>query len=303
MHVANFYLFNSYIPQKFRKIIHDYYGYSSKNSLLKTDSIKDFNDENLNNTKINRYDLKFNYLVNDDIQIGIQNTFGSITNIVGLEQLGGITPLLSIAGGTVVDSKTQKNIQNLNNLFSYSVWQKTDPLTVNLNIILYAKTDPLIDVVVPAYTLMSHCIIDYAIEGKNNDEHLYSFPGISSFEALKIGQAYDEVSNPQGYEGRTKNKSDSFYSKLISLHIDGLVNMKLAMIKNITPTFSKHTAKSNYKSNSSTVATISDEFSGDYPISAELNLQIESIIPADSNMLWEGLLNTVRDKHQGIKNS
>jgi len=294
MHVANFYLFNSYIPQKFRKIIQDFYGYDGKNNVLfNTGSVRTYNDNSLSDTKNNRYDLRFNYLVNDDIQVGIQNTFGSITNIVGLEQLGSINPLLSIAGGTVVDSKTQKNIQNLNNLFSYSIWQKTDPLTINLNIILYAKTDPLIDVIVPAYTLMSHCIIDYAIEGKNNENHLYSFPGISSFEALKIGSAFDEVGNVGGYTPKNGKSDNNFYSKLISLHIDGLVNMKLAMIKNITPTFSKHTAKSNYSS----------EFTGDYPIYAELNLQIESIIPADSNMLWEGLLNTLRNRHLKIKNN
>ena len=315
MHVANFYLFNSYIPQEYREIIHNYYGYSG-NNILKTDSISTFDDATALQKGSSRYNLQFNYLINDDIQLGIQNSFGNITNIEGLGGLGGVMPLVRMAGSTTKKKGSQENIQNLNSLFNYSIWQKTDPLTVNLSIVLYAKTDPLIDVIIPTFALMSHCIIDYAKEDATNPDanNIYGFPGLSSFEALKIGQANDKIPITLDEEKNSKNNNtdDTFLSKLISLNINGLVNLKLAMIKNITPSFSKHTAKSNYTSKkvnplnpsgaypSSSYG--SNTFEGDYPIYAELNLQIESITPADSNMLWEGALDTIRNKHLGINN-
>jgi hypothetical protein len=107
----------------------------------------------------------------------------------------------------------------------------------------------------------------------------------------------------------------------MSLYIDGVVNIRLAMIKNITPVFSKHTAKSDYNSASrSLLAKLNSDlspenkkkleaelaktqFNGDYPIYAEINLQIESLIPADSNMLWEGALAPQRDKSMQFKSN
>lgn len=305
MHIADFYLYNSYIPQEFRKIIRDFYGSDSGFFSKQTASFKEVKDEQLNdNTFSTRYDLNFKYLVNDDIQIGIQNQFGKVTNLPGMEGLGQIPSLLKLAPSLINKQGNDNSIariQNLSNLFNYSVWEKTEPLTVNINIVLYAKTDPLIDVVVPAYAIMSHCIIDFAKEqsrspiGVSNPKEttLYGFPGLSAFEVTKIDKAIEKILDPKYNE--YKNAGSSFYSKLVSLKIDGLVNLDLAMIKNISPVFSKHTAKSSYKSeknNTGTNVGIQNEFSGDYPIYAEISLQIESLTPADSNMLWGGVLNS-----------
>ena len=165
---------------------------------------------------------------------------------------------------------------------------------------LYAKTDPLIDVVIPAYTLMSHCIIDFVKENKKskNPDFLYGFPGLTAFEATKIGDVYDKLTNNSGGYERDYSSQTTFNSKVMSLYIDGVVNLNLAMIKNITPTFSKHTAKSSYvsKTSNGNNGFTNNEFEGDYPIYAELNLQIESLIPADSNMLWQGALIHERNK-------
>lgn len=319
MHVAQFTLYNSYIPQEFRKIINDYYAISSKYTGFKTSSNQDSgSDFEQNSTKSSRYDLKFNYLINDDFQLAIQNDFGRITNLLGMEGMGEL-PTLIRTGANVQrkgSEELNKNVQNLNNLFSYSLWQKTNPLTVNMNIVLYAKTDPLIDVVVPAYTIMSHCIIDFVKESAKDPKanFLYGFPGLTAFEATKIGNVYDKVNSSNDYEITGNNSSEEFNSKLMSLYIDGVVNLRLAMIKNITPVFSKHTAKSNYNSGDRRLTNLKDpskdekvklaktQFNGDYPIYAELNLQIESLIPADSNMLWEGALALERDKSIQLKN-
>lgn len=306
MHIAQFYLYNSYIPQKFRKIIRDYYAINSNQSNASTNATTQGEDGFLADaSQGSRYDLKFNYLVNDDFQLGIQNEFGRITNLVGMENLGPL-PALVRTGANVQKPtadkegvKTNANVQNLNNLFNYAVWQKTNPLTVNFSIVLYAKTDPLIDVVIPAYALMSHCIIDFVKENKDkSSDYIYGFPGLTAFEATKIGQVYDRIKINEGVTTNNNNgEGGKFNSKLMSLYIDGVVNLNLAMIKNITPTFSKHTAKSSYVSQTSNNGSFTNnEFEGDYPIYAELNIQIESIIPADSNMLWGGVLNDEKRK-------
>lgn len=307
LHIAQFNLYNSYIPQQFRQIIRDYYAITSDSTNFKSGSTTKGDNDFLANTKEgSRYDLKFNYLINDDFQLAIQNEFGRITNLIGMGELGSLPGLIRTGANVQKKGQTDlnKNVQNLNNLFNYAVWQKTNPLTVNLNIVLYAKTDPLIDVVIPAYTLMSHCIIDFVKEDSKNPQanFLYGFPGLTAFETTKIAAVYDNIRVDENKYNANNNNSTEINSKLMSLYIDGVVNLNLAMIKNITPTFSKHTAKSSYVSKSNTISntTKTNEFNGDYPIYAELNLQVESIVPADSNMLWEGAL--IYEKNKSLSN-
>lgn len=286
MHVAEFTLYNSYIPSSYRQIILDYYAVDKTNNILPTPTY----NNNVNNDK---FDLKFNYLINDDINFSMSSQYGNISNMAGLEFMGQISGLAR-KGASVI--KDNKNLDNINSLMNYSIWQKTEPLSTNLTIILYAKTDPLIDVVIPAYVLMSHCIIDFmpSISGTGD---VYSFPGLTAFEAINISKIKDGIDfkdDPPKKDAKTPPPptfDGKFTSKLLSLYIKGLLNIDLAMIKNITPTFSKHTAKSNYDKT---------KYTGDYPISAELTLQIESIIPADSSMLWAGALNPLKDKNKNI---
>lgn len=313
MHVAEFYLYNSYIPQQFRKMINEFYATkgNSRFQSYRTNS----NGEKVSEydvTQGTRYDLRFNYLVNDDVQLAIQNQFGKITNLVGMGGLGSIPSLLKYGPSLERTGKSKlsggESFQNLNNLFNYSIWQKTEPLIVNVSIVLYAKTDPLIDVVIPAYTIMSHCIIDYVKENSKNPDatFTYSFPGLTAYEVTKINAVFDDAiqqssgvsveGDPFVIDPATNKKvlRKTYNSKLISLYIDGLVSMDLAMIKNITPVFSKHTAKSSYSSQTKYANAsydINNTFNGDYPIYAEINLQIESLVPADSNMLWAGVIN------------
>lgn len=284
MHVAEFTLYNSYIPSSYRQIILDYYAVDKTNNILPTSTDN-------NNSTNDKFDLKFNYLINDDINFSMSSQYGNISNMAGLEFMGQISGLAR-KGASVI--KDNKNLDNINSLMNYSIWQKTEPLSTNLTIILYAKTDPLIDVVIPAYVLMSHCIIDFM---PSNSGDVYSFPGLTAFEAINIAKIKDGIEfkqDPPKKDAKTSPPptfDGKFTSKLLSLYIKGLLNIDLAMIKNITPTFSKHTAKSNYDK---------IKYTGDYPISAELTLQIESIIPADSSMLWAGALNPLKDKNKSI---
>lgn len=278
MHVAEFTLYNSYIPPNFRKIIIDYYAVDNDDSILPTPTYN-------NTLGSNKFDLKFNYLINEDINISMSNQFGNISNMAGLEFMDKISGLTR-KGISVM--KDNKNLDNLNSLMGYSIWQKTEPLSTNLSIILYAKTDPLIDVVIPAYVIMSHCIIDF-IPDTNGET--YSFPGLTAFEAISIAKIKDGVKFNKDKNSNIPAFDGKFTSKLLSLYIKGLLNIDLAMIKNITPVFSKHTAKSNYNK---------DIYTGDYPISAELTLQIESINPADSYMLWQGAIDPLKNENKNI---
>lgn len=279
MHVAQFKLYNSYIPKDYRKIITEYYAVNNPPSSVFPTPTTNNDISSPNRIGSPKFDLLFNYLINDDISISMTNQFGSISNLAGLGFMDRVNTLAK-KGASVVKGGENKNIQNLNNLLNYSIWQKTDPLSLSLSIILYAKTDPLIDVIIPAFVIMSHCMIDFTELG-------YSYPGLSAFEAISIGEA-NGVTRSEEVKLNNVDKETSFTSKLISLYIKGLINVNLAMIKNITPVFSKHTAKSKYDPK---------KYTGDYPISAELTLQIESITPADSSMLWAGALSPVKDRN------
>jgi hypothetical protein len=140
----------------------------------------------------------------------------------------------------------------------------------------------------------------------NLQKTLTTFRRIANDMGIETSSPYYFAIQPQGNSGpyvyvepplgndlikdgwTVTDKQPNFTSKLISLYIKGLINVNLAMIKNITPVFSKHTAKSKYDPS---------KYKGDYPISAELTLQIESITPADSSMLWAGALSPVKDRN------
>jgi hypothetical protein len=104
-------------------------------------------------------------------------------------------------------------------------------------------------------------------------------------DMIEYVQEIDETTHQKVKVGKKKlNVFDNkpFNSKLFSLLIDGLVYLDKAYMKSVSVTFSKHTAKSSEKYNGI-------GFSGDYPIWAELDVQIESIVPAISSMLWDSL--------------
>jgi hypothetical protein len=239
--------------------------------------------------------------------------------------LGNIIDQTTIAEAAVNESVSQDH-NNFRNIFNYSLWDKTEPMSVHFKVILYSKTDPLVDVVIPAYMMMSHAGID-KILNTDGTSAKYGVPGVSFNMAMSLynksknsvtsfanasikantglppntyvsAGATDEDSEAFVFKRRGNNKDRkiyysnklSFNSKVLAFLIDGLVYIDVGMIKNVSVTCSKHTAKTKqkFKPTSNTTSKPID-FEGDFPIWMELDLHIESTRPAISYMLWNSL--------------
>lgn len=308
MQVGKFLFFNAYIPNAVRNIVDKYYSANQSAEYTTYQS-------NPKDQYMPRRDILLNYLINDDIQLSANSSFITLNDFFNLSDIGNIIDSAVTTEAAVNGVKSQVHA-NYQNLFNYSLWEKTEPMTISLKIVLYSKTDPLIDVMIPAYMIMGHAGVD-KIPGLDPSDGKYAVPGISFLMANYIYQRNKSQMNntdvldtpPSGYKlsnskdpyidvytksetsivkGKSvtkvvgsvavAKKSKPFNSKLFSFLIDGLVYLDKAYIKSISATFSKHTAKSS-----------EPYFDGNYPIWAELDVQVESLIPAISSMLWDSL--------------
>ena len=317
MHIGQFLYYNAYVPPSIRGIVDKYYSVIQKNEVTSFQSESAIRGE-ANNNDINRRDVLFNYLINDDIQLSANSSYITLNDLFNLNTAGDLVDKTISTEGAVQGVFSNQHA-SYRNMFNYSLWEKTEPMNLNLKIVLYSKTDPLIDVMIPAYMIMGHAGLD-KIQGSNGIE--FAVPGISfamsmylykknkydllTDEALATMPDKDKEQHVKegliDYESDVIKKTNKiltdkktkkatkkeglfnkpFNSKLFSLLIDGLVYLDKAYMKSVSVTFSKHTAKSSEMYSG-------QNFSGDYPIWAELDVQIESIVPAISSMLWDSL--------------
>jgi len=315
MHVGEFLFYNTYIPQEIRSIVDQYYSVQQANENTIFNKNFSANDPD-KNSKIDRRDVLINYLINDDVQLSANTSYMNLSEFFDMNAISSLVDKAVIAEGGITGNVASSHA-SYKNIFNYSMWEKTEPMNINIKIVLYSKTDPFIDVVIPAYLLMSHAGLD-KIPSVGNEGSKFAVPGVSAMMALymynkqkfkvennildtapsgstfnktnvKDTFVYDEYTrkNINGKDEKYKvyNKSNSlFNSKLFSFLINGLIFIDKAYIKSINATFSKHTAKTSFKS-----STSSSVFQGNYPIWAELDVNVESITPATSDMLWDSL--------------
>ena len=131
------------------------------------------------------------------------------------------------------------------NLFDIKRWTKTDPLIFTADLLLYTKTDPYKDVYEPAKLL-----IDQVILSKDNTGR-FTVPGIS---AASLSDFQGEIS-----------PAENVRAKLVTVWIPGMLYLPIAMIESVQTTFSKEITDSGY------------------PLWASINVNIESIMPANSD--------------------
>jgi hypothetical protein len=313
MHVGQFLFYNTYVPQEIRPLVDKYYSavqnnlnsaYKSEYSFTKEGKIGNPNE------LTNRRDILLKYLINDDIQLSANSSYTTLNEFFSMGELGSLIDKTISTEGALTGVVKQSHA-NYRNIFNFSLWDKTEPMTINLKITLYSKTDPLIDVMIPAYLIMGHAGLDKILD-ESSPEQRYAVPGLSFLTAmylynkhkqdygiLETESAKKEVSIPEASKDQLVQSTDKgtsqktvvkpntkkgvntnnvVNSKILSLLIDGLVYIDKGTVKTISITFSKHTAK-----------TSEPNITGDFPIWAELDVQIESIIPATSNMLWDSL--------------
>lgn len=309
MHVGQFLYYNAYVPPSITDIVDKYY------SVIQSNENTTYKDKTANQLFTNRRDVLFNYLINDDIQLSANSSYITLSDLFDLGTAADIVDK-TISTEGAVKGVYKESHSHYRNMFNYSLWEKTEPMNISLKIVLYSKTDPLIDVIIPAYMIMGHAGLDkigndFAVPGisfnmsmylyKKNKYDLLNNNTLSTMtdkelqtlenDGLILKNGTENTKDPSNRQKTiTKNTytktqglfQKPFNSKLFSFLIDGLIYLDKAYMKSVSVTFSKHTAKSSAMSNGQT-------FSGDYPIWAELDVQIESIVPAISSMLWDSL--------------
>lgn len=168
----------------------------------------------------------------------------------------------------------------LQSMFDLQVWKKTNPLRINLEVMLYPKSDPIQDVLVPAIGLLSLAILSGRKSGG------FATPGVSlsTFGAFdgaskaprtstKKGPAVKAVSTasaptPGGGGGNqlsTQAVRDAIAktgAKILKLRIPGIVSIPDGIVKVCKPTFSKEVTESGA------------------PLWCKLALEVESMWPA-----------------------
>lgn len=172
------------------------------------------------------------------------------------------------------------------------IYDKTDPLKLNLELLFYTKTNPLYDVILPIFDLCSSPLpirmddvymLNPFVNVLNITKSLNALFKASASRAVgKLTQAEKRaessaVGNILGWakektgkaEGSFKTSKDVIRS--VDVLIPGVIFVPNAFIMRAVPIFSKETTVSGY------------------PLWGRVNLEIRSLIPADANMLYNSV--------------
>ncbi|MCP4650356.1 MAG: hypothetical protein GY853_09805 [PVC group bacterium] len=183
----------------------------------------------------------------DDVNLEITSEFASFTEQVPLiEQLINLVTITSSFGGSI--SEGGLNFQNLSNV---QRWQRTNPIRINLNLLLYTKESAKSDVYDPMMNLISLTVLTKDPDNPSR----YRVPGLNLSNlknSTKGGQKKEELA------GR---------SKLISIRIPGIIYLPIALVTKAIPTVSK------------------EETDSGYPLWASMNVEITGLYPATDDLL------------------
>jgi len=184
----------------------------------------------------------------DDVNLEIVSEFASMTeNIPLIGQLTNIMTTMAGLGGSI--SEGTLNFQNLSNV---QRWQRTNPIKLNLNLLLYTEENAKADVYDKMMELISLTILT---QDPDNPKR-YRVPGLnlsSLKQSTKKGQKKEAVALGQ--------------SKLISVRIPGIIYLPVALMTKAVPTVSK------------------EETDSGYPLWATLNVEITGLYPATDDLL------------------
>jgi len=184
----------------------------------------------------------------DDVNLEVMSDFASMTeNIPLVGQITSFMTMMAGLGGSV--SEGTLDFQNLSNV---QRWQRTHPIKINLNLLLYTETSAKKDV----YDKMME-LISLTVPTKDPDNpKRYRVPGLSLSsikQSTKKGQKKETVSVSQ--------------AKLIAVRIPGIIYLPIAMVTKAVPTISK------------------EETDSGYPLWATLNVEITGLYPATDDLL------------------
>lgn len=205
----------------------------------------------------------------DDVTIDTGSEFTEASSV--FPQLDFLQTTLGTLSG--ISGTTTK----LQSMFDLQVWKKTNPFRLNLEVMLYTKTDAIMDVLVPAVGLLSLSILSARTAGG------FSTPGVSlrtfgtwssaskAPKDVAKGKATAAVKTasspaPSGDAGVSaqslRDEIEKTGAKILKLRIPGIITIPDGIVKTCKPLFSKELTESGA------------------PLWCKLAMEIESIFPA-----------------------
>jgi hypothetical protein len=197
----------------------------------------------------------------------VNTKFGTVGDIIP-GSVSGIFSLLQTfesIGGATANPNTTTSFMNV------PIWQGTDPLKVECKITFFTETSAYDDVWYPSMQLQGLTMITQNPNGAG-----YLLPGINT-QNLQRGlstnntSSSDESSANEADPPKSVEKaaftSDATAAKLISVYIPGILYLPAAFAEEVKLTFSNEITESGY------------------PLWAEININFNSITPANSNLL------------------
>lgn len=175
------------------------------------------------------------------------------------------------------------------------IYDKTDPLKLNLELLFYTKTNPLYDVILPIFDLCSSPLpirmndvymLNPFVNVLNITKSLNALFKATASRARGKGLTKAEkkaesgaIDNILGWAkektgkavGSFKTSKDKDVIRSVDVLIPGVIFVPNAFIMRAVPIFSKETTVSGY------------------PLWGRVNLEIRSLTPADANMLYNSV--------------
>lgn len=172
----------------------------------------------------------------------------------------------------------QGSVSRFQQYFDLMVWENTAPVRLNVELMLYTKTDPFADVYQKAMGLVSNTILI-----KDGDK--FRLPGVSG------ANLYDFISSSGQNDTQTQASVRGLdnalatvnlsKTRVVSLEIPGIIYLDKCILESAKPTFSKEVTESGY------------------PLWCKVQADFVSIFPANQDMFDPAIVNRRPHLKQG----
>lgn len=203
----------------------------------------------------------------EDITLDVKTNFKKAESVIpGGRIVSGLKTMFTFAN---VLAGTTSQMQHM---WDLQVWDSTNPIRLDFEILLYTKTDAMADVVAPLISLMSLTVLS-RVGGPDSKKTIFYVPGVNLSnlgEFKKSGEKLAGIAT-SGAEGKKDKEIDPKRTKILKVRVPGIIFLDTCIVDNAKPTYSKERTEEGY------------------PLWAKLQMGIQTAWPANDSMLLNEL--------------
>ena len=209
-------------------------------------------------------------LLSDEYSLDFRSNFTSAVDMFGGNSVSSLLQTITKAQSVLTGTTS-----SLTALFDYQLWEKTEPIKLNVEVTFMLDTNAELDVWLPTMSLCS-------LAALTEYDGSYLVPGIH-FDNLRLvesGRKKEQGDPGNGGDSvdakslqpidAIRNGGTQFKSKFLSITMPAFSN-ELMLVNDAKPTFSKHVDEKGY------------------PIWSKVQLDLQTLFPASSDQLFRGL--------------